>query len=401
MKYLVLIIDGAADWPPEDRGGKTCLELARTPILDSMAREGLVGLARTVPDGMEPSSACACMSIMGYDPEVYFSGRGPIEAKSMGIPLAEGEVAFRCNLVAIRDGRMWSYCAGHISDAESHAIIDSLNKKLGDGRICFYPGIGYRHVCTIKNGQTCLEAVCTPPHDITDQPITEFLPHGAGSNPLVDIMERSKAIIENHPVNMARKSRGDIPASMVWLFWGGGAVPDFPSFRRRFGLRAAMTSGVDLLKGLARLAGMTVLEIPGVTDNIDNDHAAQGEGALKALEKHDIVFVHIESPDEAAHEGRLDQKIEAIEQIDKLVISRLRSWQDDELRVLVLPDHATPIKVMTHTPDPVPFVFWGPGFESNGARSFSESSAAETGLFIERGHELAEKLIFSFHHELR
>jgi len=401
MKYLVLIIDGAADWPLEDYGDKTCLELARTPDLDLMAREGLVGLARTVPAGMEPSSACACMSIMGYDPEVYFSGRGPIEAKSMGITLAEGEVAFRCNLVAVRGGRMWSYCAGHISNAESHAIIDSLNKKLGDGRICFYPGVGYRHICTIKDGQTCLESVCTPPHDIADQPIAEFLPHGVSSRLLVDIMQRSKAIIDEHPVNMARKSRGDIPASMVWLFWGGGAVPDFPSFRKRFGLRAAMTSGVDLLKGLARLAGMTVLEIPGVTDNIDNDHAAQGEGALAALEEHDIVFIHIEAPDEAAHEGRIDQKVEAIEQIDKLVISRFRSRQDAELRVLVLPDHATPIKIMTHTPDMVPFVFWGPGFKGNGARAFSETSAGETGLFIERGHDLLEKLISSFHHELR
>ncbi|MBT9159690.1 MAG: hypothetical protein DDT27_00570 [Dehalococcoidia bacterium] len=393
MKYLVLIIDGAADWPLEDRGGKTCLELARTPGLDSMAREGVVGLARTVPDGMEPSSACACMSIMGYDPEVYFSGRGPIEARSMGIPLEEGEVAFRCNLVAVRDGRMWSYCAGHISDAESHAIIDSLNDKLADGRIRFYPGIGYRHICTIKDGQTCLEAVCTPPHDITDEPIAEFLPHGVGSKLLVDIMERSKSILDKHPVSIARQDRGDIPASMVWLFWGGGGILDIPSFRKRFGLRAAMTSGVDLLKGLARLAEMTVLEIPGVTDNIDNDHAAQGEGALAALEKHDIVFLHIEAPDEAAHDGRLDQKIGAIEQIDKLVISRLRSWPADELRVLVLPDHATPIEVMTHTPDPVPFVFWGPGFAANGARSFSETSAGETGLFIERGHELVGMLV--------
>jgi 2,3-bisphosphoglycerate-independent phosphoglycerate mutase len=393
MKYFVLIIDGAADWPLEDRGGKTCLELAQTPNLDSMAREGIVGLARTVPHDMEPNSACACMSIMGYDPETYFSGRGAIEAKSMGITLAEGDVAFRCNLVAIRDGRMWSYCAGHIADAESHPIIESLNKELGDQRICFYPGIGYRHICIIKDGQTCLEAVCTPPHDITDQPIAEFLPRGPGSNLLLDIMERSKAVMRKHPVNMARQARGNIPASMVWLFWGGGAVPDFPSFRRRFGLRAAMTSGVDLLKGLARLAGMTVLEIPGVTDNIDNDHAAQGKGALEALKIHDIVFFHIEAPDEAGHEGRIDQKIEAIEQIDKLVISRLRSWQGDELRVLILPDHATPIKVMTHTPDPVPFVFWGSGLEGNGACSFSEASAAETGLFIERGHDLVEMLV--------
>ena len=388
MKYFVLIIDGAAGWPLEERGGKTCLEFARKPNLDAMAREGRIGLARTVPEGMEPSSACACMSIMGYDPRTYFSGRGPIEAKSMGIKLQEGEVAFRCNTIAVRDGKMLSFSAGHITDAESHSIIRMLNQSLGSERIRFHPGVGYRHICTIKEGGPCLEAICTPPHDIPKQPIDAFLPHGPGSGLLLDLMERSKPILENHPVNLARQSQGKIPASMIWLFWGGRSIPDFPSFKKRFGLKAAMTSGVDLLNGLADLAGMSTLKIPGVTDNIDNDYAAQGNGALQALVKYDMVFVHVEAPDEAGHEGLIDEKIKAIELIDELIVSQLRSWPNDKLRVLVMPDHPTPIKLKTHLPDPVPFVLWGPGIKSNGAKSFSENWAKETGMFVEKAHEL-------------
>lgn len=388
MKYLVLIIDGAAGWPLEERGNKTCLELAQKPNLDAMAGEGRIGLARTVPEGMEPSSACACMSIMGYDPRVYFSGRGPIEARSMGIQLAKGEVAFRCNTVSVGNGTMRSFSAGHITNAESHAIIQTLNEELGNKRVRFHPGVGYRHICVIKEGGECLSAICTPPHDITNQPVAGYLPHGPGSELLLDLMRRSEPILTNHPVNIARQAQGKIPASMIWLFWGGKAIPDFPSCKQRFGIKGAMTSGVDLLNGLAGLAGITVLQIPGVTDNIDNNYSAQAEGAIQALEKHDIVFVHVEAPDESGHEGLVKEKVESIEQIDKLIISRFRSWKKDELRVLVMPDHPTPIKLKTHTPDPVPFLLWGPGFESNGAKSFSEKSAKRTGLSIEKAHEL-------------
>jgi len=395
MKYFVLIPDGAAGWPLEERGSKTSLELAHKPNLDAIAREGYVGLARTVPEGMEPSSACACMSIMGYDPRTYFSGRGPIEAKSLGIELADGEVAFRCNTIAVRDGRMLSFNAGHISDSESHPIIESLNRELGNERIRFHPGVGYRHICTIKDGIACLDAVCTPPHDIPDKPVSEFLPQGAGSNLLLDLMEGSKKILENHPVNIERIAQSKIPATMMWLFWGGTRVPDFPPFNERFGLKAAMTSGVGLLEGLAGLTGMTVLKIPGVTDNIDNDYAAQGEGALRALEDYDVVFVHVEAPDESGHEGLTDEKIKSIEQIDELIISRLRLWKGNDLRVLVMPDHPTPIKIKTHVPDPVPFVLWGPGFKNNGAESFSEQSAKETNLYIEHAHDLVKLLIDS------
>jgi len=392
MKYCVLIIDGAAGWALPERGGKTCLELARVPNLEAMAREGFVGLVRTVPQGMEPSSACACMSVLGYDPKVYYRGRSAIEARSMGIPVAKDEVVFRCNLVAVRDGKMWSYSSGHIDTDEAQALIAALNEKLGNEKIHFYPGVRYRHICKIKGHDDTLLANCTPPHDIPDKPIADFLPKGPGSELLRDLMERSKAVLKGHPVNVERKARGDIPATMIWLFWGSGRIPEMPSFKQVYGLGAAMTSGVDLLRGLAGMADMAVLDIPGVTDGLDNDYAAQAAGALKALEKYDLVVIHIEAPDEAAHAGSVDDKIEAIQMVDKEVVSRIRSWNPDKLRVLVLPDHPTPIKIQTHTDEPVPFMLWGSGFASNGAKRFTEAEAKSTGTFIEDGYNVMTEL---------
>jgi 2,3-bisphosphoglycerate-independent phosphoglycerate mutase len=392
MKYCVLIIDGAAGWALPERGNKTCLELAHVPNLEAMAREGFVGLVRTVPQGMEPSSACACMSVLGYDPKVYYRGRSAIEARSMGIPVAKDEVVFRCNLVAVRDGKMWSYSSGHIDTDEAQALVAALNEKLGNDKIHFYPGVRYRHICKIKGHDDTLLANCTPPHDIPDKPIADFLPKGPGSELLRDLMERSKAVLKEHPVNLKRQARGDIPVTMIWLFWGSGRIPEMPSFKQVYGLGAAMTSGVDLLRGLAGMADMAVLDIPGVTDGLDNDYAAQALGALKALEKHDLVVIHIEAPDEAAHAGSVDDKIEAIQMVDKEVVSRIRSWNPDAIRVLVLPDHPTPIKIQTHTDEPVPFMLWGSGFASNGAKGFTEAEAKSTGIFIEDGYNIMAQL---------
>lgn len=393
MKYCVLIIDGAAGLPLPERGNKTCLELTHTPNLDAMAREGMVGLVRTVPPGMEPSSACACLSILGYDPRVYYKGRASIEARSMGIDVEDGEVVFRCNLVAVRDSRMWDYSSGHISTGEAKELIAALEESLGNDQIHFYPGISYRHLCKISGREDTLMATCTPPHDIPDKPIDEFLPHGPGSELLRDLMARSKAVLHEHPVNAARRFRGDTPATTVWLFWGSGKLPDMPPFQQVYGLKAALTSGVDLLGGLAQLAGMDVLEIPGVTDSLDNDYAAQGTGAVEALTKYDLVVIHIEAPDEAAHDGSIDDKIEAIRMIDREVVSRLRSWQGDALRTLILPDHPTPIQIRTHSADPVPFILWGQGFTANGANSFSEAQARKTDFFIEDGYNIMSRLI--------
>jgi len=392
MKYCVLIIDGAAGLPIPERGGKSCLELAKTPNLDAMAGEGLLGLVRTVPAGMEPSSACACMSVLGYDPKVYYRGRSAIEAKSLDIPIDKEEVVFRCNLVAIRQGRMWSYSAGYISTEESKELITALNDSLGDDSIRFYPGVSYRHILKLKGREDALLAVCTPPHDIPDKPIKDFLPRGGGSEFLRELMERSEAVLRGHPVNLSRQARGDIPATTIWLFWGSGQVPAMPAFKQVYGKSAALTSGVDLLKGLGKMSGMKILEIAGVTDGLDNDYAAQADGALEALDDDDLVVIHIEAPDEAAHAGAVDDKIEAIRRIDGEVIGRLRS-RSGELRLLVMPDHPTPIESRTHSPEPVPFMLWGAGFKPNGAKRFTEKEAKSTGLFIDDGYRIMGKLI--------
>ena len=393
VKYCVLIIDGAAGLPLPGHGGKTCLELAHTPNLDALAEEGFLGLVRTVPPGMEPSSACACMSILGYDPEVYYQGRAAIEARSMDIGIDDEEVVFRCNLVAVRDDRMWSYSSGYIGTDEAKQLIGALNQSLGNDRVHFYPGVSYRHICKLKGQEDTLLATCTPPHDIPGKPVNDFLPQGPGSELLRDLMVRSEDVLRNHPVNVARRSRGDIPATMIWLFWGSGKLVDMPSFKQIYRLDAAMTSGVGLLFGLARMVGMDILDIPGVTDGLDNDYVAQATGALAALNEQDLVVIHIEAPDEAAHDGSIDDKVQAIQMIDKEIVSRLRSWRRGGLRMLIMPDHPTPIETQTHSPDPVPFMLWGPEVTANGAERLTEAEAASTGFFIDPGYNIMRKLV--------
>ncbi len=393
FKYCVVIIDGAAGWPLPERNGRTCLELAHTPNLDAMARKGILGLARTIPQGMEPSSACACMSVLGYNPRIYYRGRSPIEAKSIGVPVGDGEVVFRCNLVTIRDGKMRSYNSGHISTAEARQLIQALNEKLGSEEVRFYTGTNYRHLCKITGREDTLLAECTPPHDIPDKLIAEFLPRGQGSDILRDLMSRSEAVLSGHPVNKERESRGELPSTMIWLFWGSGRIPDMPSFKKIYGLDAAMTSGVDLLRGLAGLLEIEILDITGVTDGPDNDYAAQAIGAMEALERHRLVVIHIEAPDEAGHAGSIDGKIEAIQRVDREVIGRYRTWLPGKLRMLIMPDHPTPIKIQTHTEEPVPFLLWGPGFETSNAQAFTEAEAERTGVAITEGYKIMDKLL--------
>jgi 2,3-bisphosphoglycerate-independent phosphoglycerate mutase len=333
------------------------------------------------------------MSIIGYDPKVYYKGRSAIEAISMGIPIGEGEVGFRCNLVSVHEGKMRDYSAGHIGDSEAHALVAALEESLGGEAIHFYPGVSYRHICKIKGHEDTLLATCTPPHDIPGKPINEFLPCGQGSDLLRDLMSRSVDVLRDHPVSKARESRGKAPANMIWLFWGSGKAPELPPFREVYGLSAALTSGVDLLRGLAKMTGIVNLDIPGVTAGLDNDCAGQASGALEALQEHDLVFVHIEAPDEAGHAGRIDDKIEAIERVDQEVIGQLLAGAGDSLRILAMPDHPTPIEVQTHVPDPVPFVLWGTGFRPAGAKSFSEIQARDTGIFVGDGYEIMRKLI--------
>ncbi|MCK9356135.1 MAG: cofactor-independent phosphoglycerate mutase [Dehalococcoidia bacterium] len=393
MKYFVLIMDGAAGWPLPSHGGKTCLELARTPHLDAMALDGACGLVRTVPVGMEPSSACACMSLLGYDPRRYYRGRGSIEARSMEIPVGKGEAVFRCNLVSVREGTMESYSSGYIGNDEAHALIRSLDESLGGSEVGFFPGISYRHICKIRGHEETLRAACTPAHDIPGAPIEKHLPAGEGSGYLRDLMLRSVDVLAHHPVNERRVARGEPPANMIWLFWGSGQIPAMPSFREVYGLNAALTSGVDLLLGLAKMLDMRILSIPGVTGDVHNDYAAQMRGAMLALRDQDLVVAHVEAPDEAGHDGSVGDKVRAIECIDAEMVSALRAMGNRELRVLVAPDHPTPIKVQTHVPEPVPFLLWGSGVQANGAARFTEREASRLGLVIDDGAGLMARFV--------
>jgi len=383
-------MDGAADWPLPSYSNRTCLELAEKPNLDTMAKEGVVGLANMVPQGMEPTSACACMSVLGYDPAVYYRGRSGIEAKSMGVPVGPDDVVFRCNLVALRHDTMWSYSAGYISSEDARQLVDALNEKLGYNNVKIFPGVGFRQIMRITGRPDTLLAKCTAPHDITDQKVTDYLPQGEGSDLLNELMEKSRKIMMEHPINLRRKVTGAIPASQIWLFWGSGQIPEMPPFRRIYNLNAAMTSAVDLLKGLAQMMDIQVLEIPGVTDGLDNDYAAQADGALKALETKDMVVIHVEAPDEAGHDGSVERKIEAIEKIDAEIVGRIRSWKKDEISIMVTPDHPTPVKLKTHCDDPVPFLLWGKEFKPSGASAYSESEAGKTGVKMEKGYRLMD-----------
>ncbi len=392
MKYIILIIDGAAGLPVPEKGGKTSLALARTPNLDELVKAGTLGLARTVPPGMEPSSACACMSVMGYDPVIYYKGRASIEAKSMGIEVGPGEAVFRCNLVNTAGGKMVDYSGGHIGTEEAAQIIKTLDEKLGSPGIKFYPGVSYRHILKIKGREETLQARCTPPHDIPGKDIKDFLPQGPGSALLLDLMARSETVLRSHKINKERLGRGDVSITTIWLFWGTGAIPEMPSYQKSYGLTAAMTSAVDLLKGLAMMASMDILDIEGVTDGPDNNYAGQAAGALDALKNHDLVIIHIESPDEASHGGRVAEKVKAIEDIDREVVGRIRKYSGD-LRVLVMPDHPTPITVRTHIADPVPFLLWGKGIKSGGAKKFTEEQAKTTGIFRPDAYKILAELL--------
>ncbi len=385
-------MDGASGLPLSEFGGRTCLELAETPNLDVLVTKGMLGMTKTIPDGMEPSSSNGCMSVLGYDPTVYPIGRAAIEATSLGIPVDEGEVLFRCNLVSVKDGKMHDYSAGHIGNEEAQRIIHDLNDQLGNDTITFFPGLNYRHILKIKNGRETLKAECTPPHDISGKPVKEYRPKGTGSNFLNDLMKRSEDILRKHPVNIERKARGESTADTIWLFWGSDKAPKMPSFMESNGLSASVTSAVDVIRGLAMMLGIDILEIPGVTDGLDNDFHAQIDGALESLRKYDLTVVHVEAPDEEGHHGSVDNKVQAIQRIDADVISKLISWKNDSVRVLVMPDHPTPIEIRTHSNDPVPFLLWGEGYTSNGGKRFTETEAAKTSLSIDPAYTIMKRL---------
>jgi 2,3-bisphosphoglycerate-independent phosphoglycerate mutase len=400
MKYIILIGDGMAGRPLAELGGRTVLQAASTPNMDRLAREGTRGMVRTVPPGMPAGSDVANMSILGYDPERYYSGRAPLEAASMGIELGEGDVAFRCNLVTLEMGgwgegaRMEDYSAGHISTEEARSLVLALNEELGTESVVFHPGVSYRHLMLWKGGAAGAE--CTPPHDIIGRDVDGYLPEGEGSEFLRELMARSVLVLEGQDMNRRRKNEGKNPANSIWL-WGQGKKPALPSFRERFGLSAALVSAVDLTKGLGRVLGMEILDVPGVTGYLDTNYAGKAEYSLRALDTVDLVYIHVEAPDEAGHSGNYRDKLQAVEDFDRLVVGKVMEGLGafGEYRVLLMPDHPTPVALRTHTADPVPFVIYDSAdVRSDGAAAYSEDIDAEEGVLrVERGHELMGYLI--------
>lgn len=395
MKYVVVILDGAAGWPLAEQGGRTSLQAASTPNLDRIAREGLLGKALTVPAGAEPSSSAACTSILGYDPVADWVGRGAIEAASMGIALGPDQLALRLNLVTLEEGRMRSYSAGNITTEESRAIVSELAEQLDDDTFALHPGVAYRHILVVTGHPELMECSYTPPHDISDRDVAGHLPEGHGAKLLLEYMERARPILAASAVNARRAAEGRLAATDVWPFWPGAAPQRLTPFSARRGLLGAMSSGVDLLNGLAVLFGFERLSIAGVTGDSENDYAAQAEGALAALADQDLVVIHIEAPDEEGHAGDSAAKIAAIEAIDREVLARVLAFaqRGGNTRVLAMPDHPTPVAIKTHSADAVPFVVWGEGVASNGGEAFDEDAAERTGLYLDPGRRVMDALV--------
>lgn len=391
MKYIILVPDGMADEPIDELNGKTPLEAAQTPHMDALARTGLCAMVKTIPDGFPPGSDIGNLSLLGYDPSQNFSGRAPLEAANMGVILANDEVAFRCNLVTLQDGRMRDYSAGHISSGEAEHIISVLNKNLSGPRIKFYPGKSYRHLLVSKVDDVpgVLKIQTRPPHDILDAAVQDHLPQGAGSEILLDLMKRANQLLKDHPVNVDRIKRGELPVTDIW-FWGQGSKPQFQAFKEKFGLSGSMISAVDLVNGIGRLTGLDVITVPGATGYYDTDYAAKARYGLESLEQKDFVYIHVESPDEAGHNGDYKEKVRAIEAIDKDIVAAIIEWgkTHPDYRLLIAPDHPTPVKKRTHTRAPVCFVMSGKGIDTNGISSYQEQSAEAGGLKFTSGADM-------------
>jgi len=387
MKYVVLIGDGMADEPLPELRGKTPLEAAKTPNMDWIAKNGEVGLVNTIPDGMKPGSDVGALSIFGYDPQEYYTGRAPLEAASMGVKLGPKDVAYRCNLVTVRGGDMEDYSAGHVSTAESRKLIKFLQDKLGSKTARFYPGVSYRHLLVLSGGP--MDLTCYPPHDIQGRSIAERLPSGDGSEIIHALMKQSVILLRDHPVNIRRIQRDQNPANMIWL-WGQGKATQLESYQKRFGIKGSVVSAVDVVKGPGTLLGLKTLKVPGITGYFDTNYVGKAQYALKALKKDDIVFIHVESPDEAGHMGDMGAKIRAIEDIDQMVLGTVLKGikKFKEYKILVLPDHPTPVARMGHTSDSVPYAIYNSKKKWKGPSGYNEKAAHSTKRVVSEGHEL-------------
>lgn len=391
MKYIVLVCDGMSDYPLKELGDRTPLEAARTPNMDFIARHGSLGRVKTIPNGFVPGSDVAQMSIFGYDPNDYYTGRGPLEAANLGVELDENDIAFRCNLITASGETLRDYSAGHISSKEAGILIKFIDQNLGTERIKFYPGISYRHLMVIKRGaeEGLHKTECRPPHDVTGQDILKNFPKGEGSELLITLMQESRKILEKHEINLVRLDLKENPANMIWL-WGQGKRPDMDKFKDKYGVEGSVISAVDLIKGLGKLLGLKVINVLGATGYYDTNYEGKAQAAVDTLKDKDFVFVHLEAADEAGHNGDLREKIAAIERFDQIIVGRmLEEYKEKKnFRIMVLPDHATPVALKTHAADPVPFGIFGQGVIAKGFLNFSEKEASKAELYFDKGHEL-------------
>jgi len=398
MKHIVMVGDGMADYPLEELDGRTPLEASKKPNMDFLARKGMVGIAHTIPKGMTPASDVANLAILGYDPAKHYSGRGPLEAANMGIDLQPDDVAFRCNLITEDKGTLVDYSAGHITSSESTILMQEIQKQLGDERLTFYPGVSYRHLLVIKGGRRFKLNSKTvdlsklsnmPPHDIVGRKISANLPKGKGAEVLHGLMERSGEILKTLDVNKVRVDLKENPANRIWL-WGQGTKPDLPLFKERYGVSGSIISAVDLINGIGRLIGLDVISVPGATGYYDTNYRGKADYAIESLKERDFVFIHVEAPDEAGHNRDLRAKIGAIENFDRHIVGTILKHfrQADDVKMMVLPDHPTPISVGTHTSDPIPFAIYGSGVEEDSITVYSERSAGTSRLVFNNGWQL-------------
>ncbi|MBC5727665.1 cofactor-independent phosphoglycerate mutase [Ruminococcus sp. NSJ-71] len=393
MKYLVMLCDGMADEPNEALGNSTPMEKANKPCMNSLATKAEVGIVKTVAEGLKPGSDVANLSVLGYEPAVYYSGRSPLEAASIGIDLKDTDVTLRCNLVTLSDDEDYEnktildYCADDISSEEAKILIEYIQEKLGNDVFRFYPGVSYRHCLVWSNGNPH-PGVLTPPHDITGKVITDYIPKGEAVDELYDLMKKSYDLLKDHPVNQARIARGKRPANSIWL-WGEGTKPLLDNFSEKFGIKGSMISAVDLLKGIAICAGMNSVDVDGATGYLDTNFDGKCKAAIEEFKKGaDLVYIHVEAPDECGHRGEIENKVKAIEMIDEHILGPVVEFLKgyDDFAVLVCPDHPTPLSIRTHTSTPVPYLIYDSKNEiDSGVKVFCEKEARETGNYIEKG----------------
>lgn len=400
MKYLVMLCDGMADYPIEALGGKTPLEAADTPCMDKLSKDSEVGLVKTVMDGLKPGSDVANLSVLGYDPKIYYTGRSPLEAGSIGIDMKDTDVSLRCNLVTLSDEPEYEdktiidYCAGDISTADAKILVDYLAEKLNNDEFKLYSGVSYRH-CLIWNNGTMDIAPLTPPHDITGKPIKEYVPKNPNAVKLYELMKKSYELLKDHPLNKERIAKGLRPANSMWL-WGEGKRANLDDFKEKYGVKGSMISAVDLLKGIGKFSNMNVVSVEGATGYIDTNFSGKAEAAIKEFENgQDFVYIHVEAPDECGHRNEMENKVKAISLIDHLILSPVVNALEKmgDFKVLVTPDHPTPLSLKTHTNDPVPYMIYDSRVKKNGPDSYNEKTAKETGIYVSEGYSLMKNFL--------